>query len=80
MLASKQVISGRDVCGGGAMCPAPLEAVQLLEELDSDYEVEVVAFTVPHGLRSVGSDSNFQRKSWEAIAHHRSLKDLVVNM
>ena len=47
-----------------AMCathPAHVDAVRLLDESDSDYEVEVAAFSAPHLSRNNGRGGHFQR-------------------
>ena len=46
---------------------APVEAVQLLEELDSDYEVEVAAFSAPrlyHNTGRGGIAIHQSQKTW----------------
>ena len=57
--------------------PAPVEAVRLLDDSDSDYEVEVAAFSVPRLSRDKGRGGNFQHMT--GGGHHPPpiTKDLV---
>ena len=57
--------------------PAPVEAVRLLEESDSDYEVQVAAFGAPRLSHSNGRGGYFQHMSGGGHRPPPIMKDLV---